>query len=59
MGLGGGEGEGEEREPRGDTEWDMEDDEDDGVEDACDEEEAIEACPKREKRKLDRASLVT
>lgn len=61
MGFGGGDGEGDESEPRGETEWDMETREVGLVEaeNACDEEEAIEACPKAEKAKLDRASLVT
>lgn len=60
MGLGGGEGEGEEREPSGETEWDMcsragGGDEEEAVEDACDD-KAIEGVSKRG-RELDRARV--
>lgn len=64
-GVGGrGRGRGRERAERGDGvghvgDGDGRGDELDGAEDACDDEELIEPCPKREKRKLDRASLGT
>ena len=58
----GGRGRGREGAERGDGVGhvgDVGDDGLDGAEDACDDEQLIEPCPKREKRQLDRASPAT